>query len=288
MKAFVSNSHLPKGLEIFSLKEAKELFPLFFEGEPREVDGFLFVPKNFSSDETVRITEPGKYEVYLSKGAQLNWIFHPSREGAFELKAYLEDQAFLQRATAVEKKGIIELKTHYTVKKGARVLHVGWVEAVGKLVETVTASIEGERAEVDLRGGWHLCERETIGVSVLVEHKAPHARSNQLFKGVVKESARSSFEGSIYVAKGADKTESFQKNNNIVFDHAQAKTSPGIQVFHDDVKASHGATVARPSKEDQFYLTLRGFSQERAKEILIDSFLGEIKGALSKILEGSF
>lgn len=104
---------------------------------------------------------------------------------------------------------------------------------------------------------------------------------------MVRESARSSFEGSIYVAKGADKTESFQKNSNVVFDHAQAKTSPGIQVFHDDVKASHGATVAKPSKEDQFYLLSRGFSEERAKEILIDSFLGEIKGALSKILEGS-
>lgn len=283
MKAAVKMPTLPQGLEILCIEEAVKQFPLFFEGKSNEADGFLFVPKNFRSKESIRITEPGKYEVYLSKGAELTWVVHPSRDGAFALKAFLEEGALLKRSTIVQKKGVIDLKTHYTAKNGARVIHVGWVEAVGKTLESVTASIEGEGAEVDLRGGWHLCERETFALSVLVEHKAPLARSNQLFKGVVRESARSSFEGSIYVSKGAHKTESFQKNNNIVFDHAQAKTSPGIQVFHDDVKASHGATVSKPSKEDQFYLLSRGFNEQRAKDMLIDAFLGEIKSAVGAI-----
>jgi Fe-S cluster assembly protein SufD len=284
MKAALNTNLIPLGLEFLSIEAAKKMFPLFFEGRESDAEGFLFVPKNFSSKELLRISEPSKYEIYLSKGSELSWVVQPIQEGAFELRAYLEEGASIKRASIVEQKGAIQLKTHYIVKKSARVLHIGWVEAVGKTQETIVATIEGEGAEVDLRGGWHLCERETIGVNVLVEHKSPYARSNQLFKGVVLESARSSFEGSIYVAKGAHKTESFQKNNNVVFDQAQAKTSPGIQVYHDDVKASHGATVAKPSKEDEFYLLSRGFDQQRAKELLIESFLGEIKGSLSTIV----
>ncbi|MFZ4772886.1 MAG: SufB/SufD family protein [Chlamydiia bacterium] len=266
-----------KGIDVFSIEEAKEIFPSYFEGRETEAKRFIFLPKNFQASEMWKITEPESVEIYLSKGASLQLWIDPIIDGAFEVHAHLEEGAFFSRFYAGEKKNLITLKSRYMLKKGAKLLHFSWTEAVERTEESILATIEGEGAEVDLVGGWHLIDRERIGVNVVVEHRAPCARSNQLFKGVVEESARSSFEGSIYVAKGADKTESFQRNNNCVFGAAQAKTAPGIKVFHDDVKASHGATIAKPSKEDLFYLVSRGVNETRAKELLIQAFLAEVQ-----------
>lgn len=284
MKAVAKNT-IPEGLESHPFAEAVQLFPLYFKNREVEAAEFIFVPKQFCSKEVVKIALPGKYEFYLSKNAELCCLVIPDCEGEFEIRAYLEEGASFQRATVSNKKTKLVFKSRYTAKKSAKILHAGWTQEVDKTEESIVATIEGEGAEVDLLGGWHLCDRETIKVDVLVEHKASYARSNQLFKGVVEESARSSFEGSIFVAKGAHKTESFQKNNNIVFDQAQARTSPGIQVFHYDVKATHGATIAKPSKEDQFYLLSRGFSESRAKALLIESFLGEIRNRVASLVD---
>ncbi len=263
--------------ELYSVpvSEALAVFPSYFEGREAVGNHFLFVPKGFKAE--FFVSQPVALEVYLSKGSSLELKIAPEVDGAYNLVAYLEEDASLKRRYKGCKKSAMTLESRYTLKKGARLFHHSWTEAVDKTEEKIVATIEGEGVEVDLIGGWHLTDREMIHVNALVEHKAAYARSNQLFKGVIEESAFSSFEGSIYVAKGAHKTESFQRNNNCVFGAAQAKTAPGIQVFHDDVKASHGATIAKPSKEDLFYLVSRGISEERAKKLLIEAFLNEVR-----------
>ena len=278
MKGELKAHQLPQKVECFTMVEARSIFFDFFENHESEADYFVFFPKNFVSSEPVTIFLPGKYEIYCSKGVDASVVFEPTSAGCYSVRAHIEENASLKRLFVANQKGQIELSSEYILKKNGCLTHVSWIEAVQQTTESIKATILGEGAQADLIGGWHLTERETIRTQVLVEHRAPYARSNQLFKGVVEESARSWFEGSIYVAQGAHKTESFQKNNNVVFGRAQAKTLPGIQVYHDDVKASHGATIAKPSKEDLFYLLSRGINEDRAKEILIDSFLGEIKG----------
>lgn len=110
-----------------------------------------------------------------------------------------------------------------------------------------------------------------------VEHKAPHARSRQHFKCVLKDQSRYSFEGKIFVHPEAQKTEAYQLNNNLILsDEAVANAKPNLEIFADDVKASHGATTGKLDEEELFYLRSRGLGLEQAKEWLIEGFCREI------------
>ena len=111
----------------------------------------------------------------------------------------------------------------------------------------------------------------------LVEHIAPNATSRQHFKSVLKDRARFSFEGKIYVHPEAQKTAAYQLNNNLILsDEASANAKPNLEVFADDVKASHGATVGRLDEEELFYLRSRGLDLEQARKWLIQGFCKEI------------
>ncbi len=135
----------------------------------------------------------------------------------------------------------------------------------------------GENSEVELDGVWMLSEAREAHAHVLVDHQAPHCRSRQLFKGVLRDSSRSSFEGKILVRQAAQKTDAFQLNNNLLMSPtAHADSKPNLEIFADDVKASHGATFGRLDDEQLFYMKSRGFSDVAAKNILIYGFCKEV------------
>ena len=138
-------------------------------------------------------------------------------------------------------------------------------------------ALTGENAEVSLNGLWMLSDKNEFHSNILIEHQAPHCRSNQLFKGVLSDFSRSSFEGKILVRQAAQKTEAFQLNNNLLLsDRANADSKPNLEIFADDVKASHGATVGQLDDELIFYLKARGFSDKDAKDILVHSYCKDI------------
>ncbi len=138
-----------------------------------------------------------------------------------------------------------------------------------------------EGAEASLYGVCRLAERRHHHVNVLMEHKAPHCRSLQNFKNVLSGMARTSFEGKIYVHQAAQKTEAYQMNHNLIMSrHAFANSKPNLEIFADDVKASHGSTVGQIDEEQLFYLQTRGIPYAKAKELLVEGFCQEI---LSKI-----
>jgi Fe-S cluster assembly protein SufD len=112
---------------------------------------------------------------------------------------------------------------------------------------------------------------------VFVEHAAPHARSLQKFKGVLKDIAQSSFEGKIFVRPVAQKTEAYQLNHNLLLSEgAIANAKPNLEIFADDVKASHGATFSQVDEEQLFYLKSRGLSSMDATQLLIRGFMQEM------------
>lgn len=131
---------------------------------------------------------------------------------------------------------------------------------------------------------------------VLVEHKAPNCHSSQLFKNVLKENtldsfskiptkATSSFEGKIYVHSEAQKTDAFQLSNNLILDErSTAYAKPNLEIFADDVKASHGATTAELDLEALFYLRSRGINEKKARSLLVQAFCSEV---LEKLQLGS-
>lgn len=137
--------------------------------------------------------------------------------------------------------------------------------------------LAGERAQAHLNGLWMLKENREAHVHVLMKHSAPFCPSLQHFKGVLNDSSRSSFEGKIFVHKEAQKTDSFQMNNNLLLsDHAQAYSKPNLEIFADDVKASHGATFGQLDAEELFYLKARGLNEREAKGFLTRAFLQEV------------
>jgi Fe-S cluster assembly protein SufD len=137
--------------------------------------------------------------------------------------------------------------------------------------------LAGENCEVFLNGVWMLEGKNESHVNVYIEHQAPYCRSNQLFKGVLNDFSRSSFEGKIMVRQAAQKTEAFQLNNNLVLsDHAHADSKPNLEIFADDVKATHGATVGQLDAEQLFYMKTRGFPEAAAKNLLIFGFCEEV------------
>lgn len=129
-------------------------------------------------------------------------------------------------------------------------------------------------AKADLRGVWNVSGSNKAHTNVLIAHKAESAFSNQHYKGILQGKGSSTFEGKIYVAPEAQKTVSYQLNNNLILDKgAVAFTKPNLEIFADDVKASHGATIFEIDEEELFYLRARGLSTEQAKKMLTLGFL---------------
>jgi len=138
-------------------------------------------------------------------------------------------------------------------------------------------SLNGENAEALLNGVWLLKGKKEAHTHVLMDHQAPYCRSMQLYKGVLNDVSRSSFEGKILVQQAAQKTEAFQLNNNLLLsERANADSKPNLEIFADDVKASHGATVGQLDKEQIFYMKTRGFHESAAKNLLINGFCQEV------------
>lgn len=139
------------------------------------------------------------------------------------------------------------------------------------------ATLMGPNAEVFLNGVWMLSGKNEMHTHVLVDHQAPYCRSMQLFKGALNDFSHSSFEGKIMVRQAAQKTEAFQLNNNLLLsDRAIADSKPNLEIFADDVKASHGSTVGQLDKEQIFYMKTRGFSEGTAKNLLVYGFCEEV------------
>jgi len=143
-----------------------------------------------------------------------------------------------------------------------------------------------ENSEVNLKGITALDSFDQNHVVITVQHKAPNCRSHQHFKCLLNGSSRGSFEGKIWVAKQADKTQAYQLCNHLVMSSkAHAFAKPNLEIFADDVKASHGATIAQLSQEDLFYLKARGLSSCEAKRLLIKGFFREITQHLDENLQ---
>ena len=108
-------------------------------------------------------------------------------------------------------------------------------------------------------------------------HLAPHTTSDLLFKGALKDKSRSVWQGMIYVAPGAQKTDGYQANRNLVLSTtARADSIPGLEILADDVRCTHGATVGKIDPEQVFYLQSRGMDYPEAERLIVEGFFDPI------------
>ncbi|NMC38617.1 MAG: Fe-S cluster assembly protein SufD [Bacteroidales bacterium] len=138
-------------------------------------------------------------------------------------------------------------------------------------------TLGGEGAECNSFGLYLSDKWQHVDNLVNVDHAFPNCTSNQLFKGVLDEMATGAFNGRIYVAPDAQGTMAYQKNNNILLtDDARMYTKPQLEIFADDVKCSHGATVGQLDDNALFYLQSRGIDKRQAKLMLMFGFAHEV------------
>ena len=135
----------------------------------------------------------------------------------------------------------------------------------------------GEGAEANIYGAYVCGGDERMKISVDMHHDLPHCNSRQLFKGIAGGTSRVDFYGKIIVAQDAQRTEAYQENHNILLtDGAKVDTKPQLEIYADDVKCSHGATIGRLNEEEQFYMRSRGISLEDAKVLQMISFIAPV------------
>lgn len=137
--------------------------------------------------------------------------------------------------------------------------------------------LAGEGAEANIYGAYVCGGDEKVKISVDMHHDLPHCNSRQLFKGIAGGKSKVDFYGKIIVAQDAQRTEAYQENHNILLsDDAKVDTKPQLEIYADDVKCSHGATIGRLNEEEQFYMRSRGITLEDAKVLQMISFIAPV------------
>jgi Fe-S cluster assembly protein SufD len=135
----------------------------------------------------------------------------------------------------------------------------------------------GEGAESYSYGLFLTDKWQHVDNFVNVDHAFPHCTSNQLFKGVLDDMSTGTFNGRIFVRPDAQGTLAYQKNNNILLtDDAKMDTKPQLEIYADDVKCSHGATIGQVDNDALFYLQSRGINKREARLMLMFGFAHEV------------
>ena len=148
----------------------------------------------------------------------------------------------------------------------------------GSLVRnTVGAVLDGEYGECTLNGLSLATGSQIVDNHTTIDHAKPNCVSHELYKSILDGASRGVFNGKIYVRKDAQKTDAKQTNKTLLLsDDATIDTKPQLEIFADDVKCTHGATVGQLDEEQVFYLRSRGIGFEQARDVLTFAFAGDV------------
>jgi Fe-S cluster assembly protein SufD len=160
----------------------------------------------------------------------------------------------------------------------------------GRLVRSDTDVVQqGEHAMSKLYGLYLANNKQHIDHHTSVLHSMPHGSSLEHYKGIVTDQARAVFNGKVVVQEDAQKIDASQTNNNLLLsDQAEIDTKPQLEIYADDVRCAHGATVGQLASEQLFYLRARGLSEQTARYLLIQAFAQEVLATLAHPALGDF
>ena len=137
--------------------------------------------------------------------------------------------------------------------------------------------LDGEGAECVLNGVYIGGETQHIDNRTVIQHEKPHCLSTEIYKGIVGDNARGVFNGKIHVYPDAQKTNAIQNNSGLLLsDNASIDTKPQLEIYADDVRCTHGATIGQLDEDALFYLRSRAIDLQQAKKMLVNAFAGEV------------
>ncbi|GAB2929550.1 Fe-S cluster assembly protein SufD [Hafnia psychrotolerans] len=167
------------------------------------------------------------------------------------------------------------------IGRDARVASHSFLLGAGLTRNNTSAQLNGENSNLNINSLVLPVDAEIADTRTYLEHNKGYCNSNQLHKVIVRDRAKAVFNGMIKVAKHALKTDGKMNNNNLLLSkQAEVDTKPQLEIYADDVKCSHGATVGRIDDEQLFYLRARGISGQDAQHMIIFAFAAELTEAI--------
>lgn len=285
--------------DVRSLIEPGESFGVFINGalsprlsSPDFAAGERVVPARGSlrlhllflfSGESERL-EAEKYRVIIGEGAnaQLTETYVGLPGARFAAKSALEIEVGaganlqLQRLSRVGD-GEVHNFAHVNAHKDAQVV-ISQLTLGGRSVRNeINAELLDTGARAHLLGLSLAKDKNRVDNHTFVHHRVGHTESDQIFKNLLAGQSRIDFFGRLIIAEEAQKSAAGQLNQNLILgERAEVNTTPQLEVFADDVKAAHGASVGQLDPEQVFYLMSRGIKREEAVRLLAEGFLQDI------------
>jgi len=208
-------------------------------------------------------------------------------EGAFNLNHFSEifiaDNARLRLNIYQEEENSLYFIGNKFFELGRNsYLKASTLNFAGKFVRNnFRVNLNGENGEATLNGVFINENEDHTDSRILIKHNAPHCQSFQTYKGILGDQSTGVFNGKVYVAEGAQKTNAYQSNKNILLsEDAVINTKPELEIYADDVKCSHGATCGQLDENAIFYAETRGLPRESAKKLIVFAFAQEVVQAI--------
>jgi Fe-S cluster assembly protein SufD len=171
-----------------------------------------------------------------------------------------------------------QVSTTHVRQTGKSYTHIVTISLNGGIIRNnLNVVLEAEYCEAHLYGLYFQHGQTHIDNHTVVDNVKPNCLSNELYKGIMNDSATAVFNGKIFVQPQAQKTNAYQSNKNILLSaEASVNTKPQLEIFADDVKCSHGCTIGRLNEEGLFYLQSRGINEKIARSLLVHAFAVDI------------
>lgn len=308
-----NSTSIPENVIVASLKDAAEQYPELVEkyygklapiADPQVAlntlfaqDGvFIFIPKNTILERPIQLVNILNSGVPLMANRRILIVAEENSQARILTcdhtqnvnQSYLNNQVielFVEKGAYLDLYDIEESsETTNRVsslfvrqEQGSNLLVDGITLLNGKTRNNYIINVDGENAETQLLGMAISNDSQHIDNHTYISHNAPRCKSNELFKYLLDDEARGAFTGKILVRPGADKIEAYQSNKNIVASPlAKMHTKPQLEIYTDDVKCSHGATIGQLDQKALFYMQTRGISLEEAKMLLMQAFMNDV------------
>ncbi|HZY45593.1 MAG TPA: Fe-S cluster assembly protein SufD [Anaerolineae bacterium] len=222
---------------------------------------------------TLIVMEPGSRAVFIDEYASATGDKQAFANGAVEI--VVRDGAQLDYVNWQDWGRNIFNFTHERAKV-MRDATLHWI-AIGlgtKLTKSfIDAVLAGQGSTALMSGAYFVDSNQHLDYDTEQNHMVPHTKSDLLYKGALKDKARSVWQGNIHVFPGAQRTDAYQANRNLTLSHtARADSIPGLEIEADDVRCTHGAAISQVDREEVFYLMSRGLPQTVAEQMIVTGF----------------
>jgi Fe-S cluster assembly protein SufD len=304
---------LPNKVFVGSIKEFQKVNPEIFTKYYNQIskndtafnllnssfaaDGFaIYLPKNALLEKPIQVLflNGNSYEKILSLPRNLLIAEENSQASVIVKYNGLNEEKYFSNVVTEIFIGENSIVDYYKIQnENDNSFHIEKIQAVqksksvfnqfnitfgGELVRNdINSQLDGENIETHFYGLYMINGKQHVDNHTFVDHAKPNCMSNELYKGILDENARGVFNGKIIVRQDAQKTNAYQQNKTILLSNsAKIDTKPQLEIFADDVKCSHGATVGHLDDESEFYIRSRGVPKELAKSMLIRAFANDV------------